>query len=317
MDKGKKQISLNMDKLSFVVSDEEAGLQVKKLIRSKYHLSSRMMTKIKYYDLISINGQKSPGYITLNAGDMVVVSIPDERSQFPSENIPISPIYEDEDFLIINKQAGFTVHPTKGHPNHTIANGLMKYMEDHDEAFKVRFVNRLDMDTSGVLVIAKNQMVQADLNKQMMAGETTKEYLAIVSGSPSEDRFTIDLPIGSPEPGFIGRRVVSRDDEGFPSKTEVCLLQRIQKGELNYSLLRLKLLTGRTHQIRVHLSHIGHPILGDPLYGGDMTYISRQALHAERFVCMHPLKHSILDVKAPVPDDIKALLNVLGFSNNY
>jgi len=306
-----------MEKLSFVVSEEEAGVQAKKLIRSKYHLSSRMMTKIKYQDLIMINGEKVPGYVTLNMGDVVVVSIPEETSQFPPEDIPIYPLYEDDDFLIINKQAGVTVHPTKGHPDHTIANGLMKYMSDTQTSFKVRFVNRLDMDTSGVLVIAKNQITQADLNKQMLYGETTKEYIAIVAGCPAEDSFTIDLPIGAPEPGMIGRRVVSKNEEGFPSQTEVTVIEKTKEGEKEFSLLKVKLLTGRTHQIRVHLSHIGHPILGDPLYGGDMTYISRQALHAARFLCKHPLKHVPLDVNAPLPYDMKALLQTLGFKYKF
>lgn len=303
-----------MEKLSFVVSAEESGLQVKKLIRSKYHLSARMMTKIKYGDLISVNGKREPGYFVVSEGDSVIVSIPDEKSRFEPEDIPISPIYEDEDFLIINKQAGVTVHPTKGHPDHTMANGVMKYMLDTNQSFKVRFVNRLDMDTSGVLVIAKNSMVQADLNRQMMEGSTTKEYLAVVSGNVENDSFTIDLPIGAPEPGEIGRRVVSNGDEGFPSQTDVTVLQRSTFDSKEYSLLRLRLLTGRTHQIRVHLSHIGHPILGDPLYGGDMSFINRQALHAERFLCTHPLKSAPLDVRAPLPIDITELLDKLGFS---
>lgn len=302
-----------MEKLKFIVSEEEAGIPAKKLIRSKFSLSSRMMTKIKYQDLITINRIKAPGYVVLKVGDHVTVSIPNEKSYFPAEDIPISVLYEDEDFLIINKQPGVTVHPTKGHPDHTIANGIMKYMEDNNESFKVRFINRLDMDTSGVLVIAKNQMVQADLNNQMMSGKTTKEYLAVVSGAPSEDEFTIDLPIGAPAPGTIGRRVVSDAEEGFPSQTDVSVIQRIKKGEHCYSLLNLKLLTGRTHQIRVHLSHIGFPILGDPIYGGDMSLISRQALHAKRFVCKHPLRNTILDINAPLPSDIKELLSNLGF----
>ena len=305
-----------MEKLIFTVTSEEAGMQVKKLVRSKYHLSSRMMTKIKYGDLLSVNGKTEPGYYVVKENDIVKISIPDERSQFEPEDIPIFPIYEDEDFLIINKPAGFTVHPTKGHPNHTIANGIMKYMDDTDQSFKVRFVNRLDMDTSGVLVVAKNSMVQADLNKQMMADETIKEYIAIVTGNVSQDSFVIDLPIGSPSPDLIGRRVLeaSDEEEGFPSKTEVHVIDRRTFNDKDYSLLRLKLLTGRTHQIRVHLSHIGHPILGDPLYGGDSTYITRQALHAERVSCTHPLKKAPLDVRAPLPDDLKNLIVKIGFN---
>ena len=303
-----------MEKLSFVVGAEEAGLQVKKLIRSKYKLSARMMTKIKYGDLISVNGNREPGYFVVSEGDAVTVSIPDEVSGFQPEDIPILPLYEDDDFLIVNKQAGVTVHPTKGHPDHTMANGIMKYMLDKGDSFKIRFVNRLDMDTSGVLVIAKNSMVQADLNRQMAEGRTTKEYIAVVSGNVSEENFIIDLPIGAPQPGAIGRRVVSDEESGFPSQTDVSVLQRTSLDGKDYSLLRLKLLTGRTHQIRVHLSHIGHPILGDPLYGGDMTFIERQALHAERFLCTHPLKSAPLDVRAPLPTDISELLTKLGFT---
>ena len=304
-----------MEKLNFITTSEEAGVQVKKVIRSKYHLSSRMMTKIKYGNLITVNGNSEPGYFVLNEGDTVTVSIPDEISHFAPEDIPVFSIYEDEDFLILNKQPGVTVHPTKGHPDHTIANGIMKYMNDSKESFKIRFVNRLDMDTSGVLVVAKNQMVQADINKQMIQGETIKEYIAVVSGCPKEDEFIIDLPIGAPPPGLIGRRVVSASEGGFPSQTQVNVLERIKKEEIEVSLLKLKLLTGRTHQIRVHLSHIGHPILGDALYGGDMTMINRQALHAERFQCLHPLKQTILDVHAPLYNDMKKLMELLGFNS--
>lgn len=303
-----------MEKLKFIVTAEESGEPAKKVIRSKYHLSSRMMTKIKYQDLISINGKSEPGFKILNEGDIVTVSIPEEESHFPAEDIPIYPLYEDDDFLILNKQAGVTVHPTKGHPSHTIANGVMAYMAKNNESFKVRFVNRLDMDTSGVLVIAKNQMVQADLNKQMQAGSTKKEYLALVDGIPEEKHFIIDLPIGAPSPGLIGRRVVSSNEEGYPSQTEIEVFEQIKKEEKSYSLLKVKLHTGRTHQIRVHLSHIVHPILGDPLYGGDMSLINRQALHAFSFSCMHPLKHTMLEVTAPLPEDISSLLERLGFT---
>lgn len=302
-----------MEKLTFIVKAEEAGQPVKKVIRSKFRLSSRMMTKIKYHDLISINGVKKPGYILLTEDDVVVVSIPDEESQFPAEDISIYPIYEDEDILIINKQAGITVHPTKGHPTHTIANGLMTYMKNTNQSFKVRFVNRLDMDTSGVLLIAKNQIVHADLNRQMMANETEKTYYAVVSGCPKDEHFIIDLPIGGPDPGKIGRKVVESGEEGFPSQTEVSKLQSIKKGEKAFSLLKIKLLTGRTHQIRVHLSHIGYPIVGDPLYGGDLEVFSRQALHAEAFRFKHPLKDVVLDISAPLPDDLKNLIHSIGF----
>lgn len=296
-----------MEKFTFTVLPEDEGKQIKKLLRSKYGLSSRMMTKIKYGDLISINGERVPGWRTVKQGDSVTLFFPDEKSNFEPEDIPISPLYEDEDFLIINKQAGVTVHPTKGHPDHTIANGIMKYMKDTDSEFKVRFVNRLDMDTSGVLVIAKNAMVQADLNRQMAENKTIKEYIALVSGIIGEENFLIDLPIGSPAPGLIGRIVKPEDEGGFPSKTEVTVLERFK----NSTMIRARLHTGRTHQIRVHLSHIGHPLIGDSLYGESSLIFNRQALHAERFSCTHPITGEILDIHAPLPDDLKGLIDRL------
>lgn len=317
-----------MEKFYFTVSEEEEGKPIKKVIRSKYSFSSRMMTKIKYNDLISVNGEKVPGWFQVKAGDLVTVSFLDETSNFDPEDIPIYPLYSDEDLLFINKQPGVTVHPTKGHPNHTIANGLMKYMYDNGEKFKVRFVNRLDMDTSGILLIAKNSMSQADLNRQMSQGETEKAYIALASGILKEKNFTIDLPIGSPAPGKIGRRVVE-EDEGFPSVTEVEVLavnpeveteikgiNDESKKEKGVSLLKIKLLTGRTHQIRVHLSHLGHPLIGDPLYGGDINLFNRQALHAMFFSCTHPVKGGRLNIKAPLPSDMESLIKRMGFSNN-
>ncbi|MBQ1395753.1 MAG: RluA family pseudouridine synthase [Eubacterium sp.] len=301
-----------MEKYTFTVTAAEEGQQLKKLVKSRYHLSSRLMSKIKYQDLLQLNGETVPGWVTVRDGDTVTVSFPDEESGFPAEDIPIHVLYEDEDLLLIDKQPGVTVHPTRGHPVHTIANGLMKYMQDTDQAFKVRFVNRLDMDTSGVLVVAKNSHCQADLNRQMSQGRTEKRYTAIALGSIEEDRFTIDLPIGRPSPDSIVRAVVPEEEGGFPSVTEVTVLERLGEGDSALTLVDLRLLTGRTHQIRVHLSHIGHPLLGDPLYGGaDPRFPARQALHARYFACDHPIKKTRLEVEAPPAEDMEALLRTL------
>ena len=311
-----------MEKFTFIVSEDEAGLPLKKIIKAKYNFSSRLMTKIKYQDLLMLNGKKVPGYVVPSCGDTVTVSIPDEKSHFDPEDIPISIIYEDEDLLVINKQPGLTCHPTKGHPNHTLANAVMKHMLDNNQSYKIRFINRLDMDTSGVIMIGKNSFTQAQLIKQMDSNKTEKTYLALVHGvidderikeltslegiSMEEDQILIDLPIGHSGEGKISREVILDENAhgAYPSKT----LFKVLDINHNKTLIQLKLLTGRTHQIRVHMSYLGHPLVGDELYGGSTELFSRQALHALSFACIHPVKKEPLIFEAPLPEDISLLL---------
>lgn len=323
-----------MEKFKFIVSPAESGQQIKKLVKSKYHLSSRLMTKIKYQDLLLLNGKKVPGYIVVNEGDEVIVSIPDERSNFEPLDIPLDIIYEDQDLLIINKQAGVTCHPTKGHPTDTMANAIMKYMLDTNQSFKIRFVNRLDMDTSGVLVTAKNSYAQAELNKQMMRDLTDKTYMAIVSGvidinkityikgiSLDKDYVLIDLPIGKPAAESKRRSVIDtlpHDWEGsgiFPCKTAFRIIETFApnngKEFPGATLIELKLLTGRTHQIRVHMSHLGHPLLGDFLYEGPCDLIKRQALHALSYTCNHPMTGQRMTFQSKTPPDLEGLITKL------
>ena len=313
-----------MEKFTFTVSEEEAGLPLKKIIRNKYHFSSRLMTKIKYQDLLMLNGKTVPGYIVPKEGDIVTVSIPDEKSHFEPEDIPVEVVYEDKDILVINKQAGVTCHPTKGHPNHTMANAITKYMEDKDEIFKIRFINRLDMDTSGILMIGKNGYAQAEINKQMSNGLTEKKYIAILLGeikNEGDSPILIDLPIGRPFDDSKKRAVITDDSvTSYPSKTIIEVLQASN----GLSLVEITLLTGRTHQIRVHTSHIGHPVLGDPLYGdpekeaelfgsnpsgGDqvLSVPKRQMLHAKSFGFIHPVTGEKLTVTAPLPSDMEEI----------
>ena len=311
-----------MEKFSFTVSPEEEGIQLKKLVKQHFRFSSRFMTKVKYGDLLKVDGVSVPGWHPAVPGQLVEVMLPEEGSHFPPQDIPISILYEDDDLLFIDKQPGVTVHPTKGHPDGTIANGLMKLLNDRGSAFKIRFVNRLDMDTSGVLLVAKNSHAQADLNRQMAEGDTCKEYYAFCSGVIPEDDLTIEAPIGSPFPGSKSRTVTP---DGHPSITKVTVLKRFLplQDEKNHlpgahtfdaegaSLLKIQLLTGRTHQIRVHLSYIGHPLLGDELYGGDTEIFPRQALHAFSFSCIHPITKERLTVESPLPNDLTELASRL------
>ena len=297
-----------MSKFRYIVTEEDKGLPVKKLIRTKFSFSSRLMTKLKIQKLIYLNGEQVQGWITPELGDVITVELPEEKSDFPAEDIPITPVYEDDDIMIINKQPGVTVHPTKGHPCHTLANGLMKYMEDTSQSFKIRFINRLDMDTSGCIAVAKNSHAQDDFTKQMKANTTRKEYLAIVNGIVKEDDFTINLPIGRPDPLDLRRRVM---DDGYPSITHVHVVERFKKDN-GYTLIQLLLETGRTHQIRVHMTHLGHILLGDKLYGDNSEkYIDRQALHAYRLSFKHPVTGEEITAEAPLPSDMERALEML------
>lgn len=282
------------------VTEEETKLEIKDIMRLHFDFSARLRNKVKREKLVTLNGEKTDGWIKPNAGDVIKVTLPDEKSNFQPQPIPIQPVFEDDDILVINKQPGVIVHPTKGHPTGTIANGLMNYMDQTGNPFKIRFVNRLDMDTSGLLVIAKNSYCQNDYTRQMRENSVEKRYIAIVKGIIEEDNGTIDLPIGRPDPNDVRRGVM---ENGSPSVTHYKVLNRYDKR--GYTLVELLLETGRTHQIRVHMSHIGHPVLGDWLYGGDnVLLIERQALHAARLTFTHPITKKRMTLEAPVPSDM-------------
>ncbi len=255
-----------MSEFKYIVTAEDVRqkLSIKQLVRSNFTFSSRLMTKLKQNHLVFLNGHDIQWWISPAEGDIISVLLPEEKSDFPPEDIPISVVYEDDDILVINKQPGVVVHPTKGKPCHTIANGLMKKMQDEGESYKIRFVNRLDMNTSGLLIVAKNSHAQDSLTKQMNAEALGlhKKYKAIVVGEMPDGSGTIDLPIGRPDENEVERWVLPLEKGGYPSVTHYRVLERL----CGHCLVELELETGRTHQIRVHLSYIGYPILGDHLY---------------------------------------------------
>lgn len=338
--------------------DSSAGYDIKSIIRREFHFSSRLMGKIKRNHCVYLNGQSVPGWITPKPGDTITVVMPEEKSNFPPQDIPISVVYEDEDMLVIDKQPGYIVHPTASHPEDTIANGIAKYCIDTNQSFKLRFVNRLDRDTSGLLVIGKNSHCQNQISQQMKTDKVEKIYTALVHGIIDEEEGTIDLPIGRPNEIGIKRKVMPN---GAPCVTHYKVLKRFfpkknsisnpldrssldmeqhkkylqykdeflkahpdkQKlyeylaahdeandivHEPGFTLLSLKLETGRTHQIRVHVSYIGHPIVGDTLYGGASDIISRQALHASQLSLNQPVTGKRLSFEAPLPEDINKAL---------
>lgn len=294
-------------KFTYIIKEDDEGLKVKELMKRRFGFSSRLMRKLKVQGGVELNGAFVKLYEKGKAGDTLTVELPEETSEFEPENIKISVLYEDDDLLLINKQPGYVVHPTKGHANHTIANGLMQYMIDTDQSFKIRFINRLDMDTSGVLLIGKNSHCQDDFSKQAAENKVEKKYTAIVKGLVKEDAGTVDEPIGLEEVDHVRRTV--RDD-GYPSVTHYRVLERYEKG---YTMVELLLETGRTHQIRVHMAHLGHPVVGDVLYGKqEDLLIERQALHAKSLSFLHPVSRRPMTVEAPLPQDMQRLMEKLG-----
>ena len=296
-----------MDQFRYILTEEDKDiLDVKGVLRRKFDFSARMRTKIKRDKLVYLNGKQTDGWLPVKTGDVVSIRLPQETSDFTPEDIPITVVYEDDSLLVINKQPGMAVHPTKGHVTHTLANGIMKYMIDSGQNYKIRFMNRLDMDTSGLVAVAKNAHCQASFMKQSQAGLVEKRYLAIVKGLIPSDAGTIDLPIGQPDPERVERAVTK---DGAPSVTHYKVAERFNSG---YSLVELALETGRTHQIRVHLAHIGYPIVSDHLYGETNPFlIERQALHAFQLSLSHPVTGEPLSCEAALPQDMQQLLDQL------
>ncbi|WP_333473031.1 RluA family pseudouridine synthase [Crassaminicella thermophila] len=298
-----KEICSNI--LTFKVDAEHAGMTLKEILYDKMRLSSRLVRKLKRKKGILVNENRIPFHAVLRKGDFVKVIMEEESNQFEPEDIPIEVVYEDVDLLIVNKEPGIVVHPTKGHPTGTMANAIVFYMQEKKENFKIRFVNRLDRDTSGLIIIAKNPFAQQELSKQMQENLVEKIYLAVVKGRIKEDRGTICAPIGREEPESIKRKVY---EGGQPSVTHYEVINRFEEA----TVVRVKLETGRTHQIRVHMTHIGHPLIGDELYGSvDEKLIKRQALHAETLTFYQPRTNERIEVKASVPKDIEELIEKL------
>lgn len=262
-------------------------------------ISSRMMVKLKREKGIFVNGDLRRVAHDLNKGDRVRIVMNEEKNNFELQDIELEVLYEDYDLLIVNKQPFIVVHPTKSHPNGTIANSVANYLDKRGENIKIRFINRLDMNTSGLLIIGKNPFSQHVLSKDMSENLIDKEYLTLVHGSLEEDEGTIDKPIYRPTDDSI-KRVV--DERGQRSITHYKVVKRL-KGA---TLVKIKLETGRTHQIRVHMSDMGHPIVGDELYGSaDEEIIKRQALHAYKLNLSQPRTKERLSIESGLPSDIK------------
>ncbi len=229
----------------------------------------------------------------------------EDIANFEPQDLNLDIIYDDFDIIMVNKPPFMVVHPTKSHYDNTIANGVTDYIIKKDEKVKVRFVNRLDMNTSGLVIVAKNAYAHHTLSQDMSNDKVEKTYITVVKGILENDEGTINQPIYRPTDDSI-KRVV--DERGQESITHYKVVERLNDA----TVLKVKLETGRTHQIRVHMNHIGHGIIGDELYGYvDENLINRQALHAYMLEFNQPRTKEILNFKAEIPKDINELIEKL------
>lgn len=298
---------MNENKLNFIVDEQSKGIKLKEYLKFKMKLSGRMIRLAAREGRILINGKRTNLIHILNTGDSIDIFIArDESQNIEPEKMNIDVVYEDEDIIVLNKQSGIVVHPTKRHPNGTIANGLMNYYKEKNENCIVRLVSRLDMDTSGLLLLAKNQFAHMALARDMNLDCFQKEYLAVVHGNLIDKTGTINEPIYRPLDDSVKRIV---DIRGQESITHYEVLNSFKNGDV----VRLRLETGRTHQIRVHLTHLGHPLFGDSLYcnNDDAGYILRQALHACKLTFPHPKTREIMKIEIDLPSDMKKLIELL------
>ena len=285
-------------KLTYTVLKEDEGKKVGNILRDKLNVSSRLLNKLKMNGKILANRTSVFSSYIVHLNDEIEVNIDfeEEDNIFP-EQMDLDILYEDEYFLAINKPFGTVVHPSPYHPNNTLANGVKYYLNNKK---KIRAINRLDRDTSGIVLFAKNEYIQ-----ELMIKDKTinKEYFAIVLGKLENTKGTINAPIARKDGSIMEREI---NEEGQSAITHYEVVKFIKEKDL--SLLHLKLETGRTHQIRVHLAYIGHSILGDTLYGTETNLINRQALHAYKMTFTHPILNSEIEIIAPIPDDMNKIL---------
>ena len=289
--------------LEWTVPEECGELMLRSFIRGRAGLSASLWKLIKWNGLVTVNGEDvHNALITVRGGDRIRCEW-EEETDIIAADIPLSVVYEDEDLLVVDKGPGMIIHPTHRDICDSLVNACAGYFASRGEKAGIHPVYRLDRNTTGLVIVAKSAKVQYDLSRSH--DQITRRYIALASGHLEEERGTADAPIGR-KPGSIVEWTVRDDGRRAVTSWEV-----LGRGE-GYDVLCLRLYTGRTHQIRVHMAHLGHPLLGDDLYGGPCGLIGRQALHAAEAEFRHPRTGELMRLTAPLPDDMRRLAEKAG-----
>ncbi len=313
--------TIHYDITSFMLDNP---LTVKGFLRSKGYSAQNLKILKQAPEWLMLDGKPVHANARLTPGSRLTVKIAEfvSSEKIPPVQLPLDIVYEDEDLLVVNKPAGMPIHPSQNNYENTLANALAYYYQQKGEAFVFRCIGRLDRDTSGLTVIAKH-FVSAGILGELVAAKAlrtngdpngpdsqlpqeksfVREYLAIARGSVMPAEGTISAPLGR-KPGSVIERCVDHEN-GEPAVTHY----RVLEEKNGYSLISLILETGRTHQIRIHLKHLGYPLIGDYLYNPDYEVISRQALHSHRLSFPHPMTGEPMEFLAPLPEDMQRVLS--------
>jgi 23S rRNA pseudouridine1911/1915/1917 synthase len=285
------------------ITEDMAGKTIKEILYDYYDMSARLINRLKLSNGILLNGKSQFVTAIVHQGDILKISLPLETSlNIVATAMPLEIVYEDHDIMVIDKPPNLPVHPSQGNYSNTLANGVMYYWQQKGFNHIYRPVNRLDKDTSGLIIIAKNQYAHQQFANQITNKQLKRKYIAIVHGNVAQEKGTIDLPIARKEGSTIERMV---SEDGQQAVTHYKVLKRVD----NFTVIELVLQTGRTHQIRVHMSYIGHPLVGDWLYGKEeQELISRQALHSYSLEFIHPVSRQVMNFKSDIPGDMRKLI---------
>ena len=290
--------------IDYIIDEDSAGLRVEQFLRRKRYSGQNLSEIKRMPKSILVNGVHYYMRQELSKGDHLQVRICETKNseKIPPTNLPLDIIYEDEDLLVLNKPAGMPIHPSLNNYTNSMANALAYYFQSQGKPFIFRCCNRLDRDTSGLTIISKHLVSGSILSDMTKYREVHREYLAIARGSVTPSKGTIQAPLGRKEGTIIERTVDWEHGE------DAVTHYKVVKEANGHSLVSLRLETGRTHQIRIHMKYLGYPLIGDYLYNPDMEYMTRQALHSHHMEFTHPITGEHMSFTAPLPEDMARVM---------
>ena len=282
-------------------------------------LSRSMVQKLLEDEKILVNGNKTKASYKVQLGDKIEIQIEEPKEiKLQAQDIPIEVVYEDKDIIVVNKPKGLVVHPANGNPDGTLVNAIMAICKDSLSGIggelRPGIVHRLDKDTSGLLIVAKNDKAHINMSEQIKDRKVSKTYIALVRGTISENEATIKMPIAR---STRDRKKMAVSKNGKEAITHFEVLNRYTTSKASYTLLEVKIDTGRTHQIRVHMAEIGHPVIGDTVYsnGKNEFGIVGQCLHAKKLEFIHPITEKEMSLEAEIPEYFKNVIDQLENNN--